>query len=58
MILPAPRTEFGVGHLRRWGRDPLDLIEEGARLGPVFGLRLWRPGDPGLLTRLESLRAR
>ncbi|MDQ2816165.1 MAG: cytochrome P450 [Actinomycetota bacterium] len=42
MSLPAPPTQFGVGHLGRWGRDPLGLIEEGARLGPVFGLRLWR----------------
>jgi cytochrome P450 len=37
-----PRTQRGVGHLGRWGTDPLGLIEEGARLGPVFGLRLWR----------------
>ncbi len=42
MSLPMPRTQPGVGHLGRWGRDPLGLIEEGARLGPVFGLRLWR----------------
>lgn len=42
MNLPAPRTDPGIGHLGRWGRDPLGLIEEGARLGPVFGLRLWR----------------
>ena len=31
-----------VGHLGRWGREPLTLLEEGARLGPVFRLRLWR----------------
>ena len=42
MSLPEPRTEFRVGHLSRWGRDPLALIEEGAQLGPLFGLRLWR----------------
>jgi cytochrome P450 len=47
MTLPRPRTEFGVGHLSRWGRDPLALIEEGARLGPLFGLRLWRPAVLG-----------
>jgi cytochrome P450 len=41
--LPKPRTAWGVGHLSRWSQDPLALIEEGARLGPVFGLRLWRP---------------
>ncbi|HEV2885320.1 MAG TPA: cytochrome P450 [Jatrophihabitans sp.] len=39
---PAPRTQPGIGHLGRWGRHPLPLLEEGARLGPVFGLRLWR----------------
>jgi cytochrome P450 len=42
MSLPMPRAQPVVGHLGRWGRDPLGLIEEGARLGPVFGLRLWR----------------
>lgn len=47
MTLPKPRTEFGVGHISRWGRDPLTLIEEGARLGPLFGLRLWRPAVVG-----------
>ncbi len=47
MTLPRPRTEFGIGHLSRWGRDPLGLIEEGARLGPVFGLRLWRSAVVG-----------
>jgi cytochrome P450 len=42
MTLPAPRRQPGVGHLGRWGIDPLALLEEGARLGPVFELRLWR----------------
>jgi hypothetical protein len=42
VTLPAPRTDFGIGHLGRRGRDPLGLIEEGARLGPVFKLKLWR----------------
>jgi hypothetical protein len=42
MTLPAPRPDFGIGHLGRWARDPLGLIEEGARLGPVFKLKLWR----------------
>ncbi|HWG14388.1 MAG TPA: cytochrome P450 [Streptosporangiaceae bacterium] len=27
--------------------DPLALIEEGAQLGPLFGLRLWRPAVLG-----------
>jgi len=47
VTLPRPRTAWGVGHVSRWGCDPLDLIEEGARLGPVFGLRLWRPAVLG-----------
>lgn len=40
--LPSPRTRPVAGHLGRWGRDPLDLLEEGARLGEPFELRLWR----------------
>lgn len=39
---PFPRAQPPVGHLGRWGREPLQLLEEGAALGPVFGLRLWR----------------
>lgn len=39
---PAPRSQPAVGHLGRWGREPLRLLEEGAALGPVFGLQLWR----------------
>lgn len=37
-----PRSQPAIGHLGRWGRQPLPLLEEGAALGPVFGLRLWR----------------
>jgi len=40
--LPSPRTQPGVGHLGRWAIDPLALLEEGAELGSVFSLRLWR----------------
>jgi cytochrome P450 len=47
MTLPQPRTQYGVGHLSRWSQDPLALIEEGARLGPLFRLRLWRPAVLG-----------
>jgi len=50
LTLPRPRTAYGVGHISRWGQDPLGLIEEGARLGPVFGLRLWRPAVVGYST--------
>jgi cytochrome P450 len=40
--MPAPRSQPLIGHLGRWGRQPLALLEEGATLGQVFGLRLWR----------------
>ncbi|HEX8767585.1 MAG TPA: cytochrome P450 [Jatrophihabitans sp.] len=42
MTVPAPRSQPLIGHLGRWGRQPLSLLEEGAALGSVFGLRLWR----------------
>ncbi|WP_164479258.1 cytochrome P450 [Nakamurella antarctica] len=35
------------GHLPRWTGNSLALIEEGARLGPVFSLQLWRPAVVG-----------
>jgi cytochrome P450 len=41
--LPAPADTPLLGHLWRWTHDPLDLLAAGARTGPVFGLRLWRP---------------
>ena len=40
--LNTPRAQPLVGHLGRWGREPLALLEEGAQLGGVFELRLWR----------------
>lgn len=66
MTLPRPRTAYGVGHISRWGCDPLGLIEEGARLGPVFGLRLWRPAVLGysadwnrfVLSDIKTFRSR
>ncbi len=45
--LPAPATRPPFGHLSRWTANGLELLEEGARLGPVFGLRLWRPAIVG-----------
>lgn len=42
MRAPAPARQPLVGHLGRWGLSPLALLQEGARLGPVFELRLWR----------------
>jgi cytochrome P450 len=44
---PSPRSQPAVGHLGRWGLEPLRLLEEGAQLGPVFGLRLWRKAIVG-----------
>lgn len=41
--LPEPHRQPLVGHLGRWGLDPLTLLEEGAALGGTFRLRLWRP---------------
>jgi cytochrome P450 len=42
MSLPSPAPQPLVGHLGRWGVDPIGLLSEGATLGPVFSLRLWR----------------
>ncbi|MEP7088899.1 MAG: cytochrome P450 [Nocardioidaceae bacterium] len=42
MSLPAPAAQSLVGHLGRWGTDPLALLTEGAASGPLFSLRLWR----------------
>jgi len=42
-MIPEPAgypTRFG--HLPRWAGEPLKLLEEGAKLGSVFGLRLGR----------------
>jgi len=45
--LPSPRTKPPWGHLSRWTGDSLGLLEEGGQLGPMFGLRLWRPAIVG-----------
>lgn len=66
-MLPEPAgypTRFG--HLPRWAGEPLKLLEEGASLGPVFGLRLGRQAVVGyspewnqmLLSDLETFRSR
>jgi len=65
--LPQPRgypTRFG--HLPRWGGEILALLEEGARLGSPFGLRLGRravvgfspPWNRWVLSDLETFRSR
>lgn len=64
--LPSPAREPVAGHLGRWGRAPLELLEEGARLGPAFELRLWRRVVVGyspawnrlVLGDLETFRSR
>ncbi|GAA2016894.1 cytochrome P450 [Nakamurella flavida] len=45
--LPEPLGKPPVGHLSRWTFDSLGLLEEGAALGPVFGLQLWRKAIVG-----------
>ncbi|MBV1850129.1 cytochrome P450 [Catellatospora tritici] len=64
--LPAPATTPVFGHLWRWTRDPVRLLVEGARTGPVFRLRLWRPAVVGyrpewnraVLGDLDTFRSR
>lgn len=41
-VLPGPDAQRLLGHLYRWTSDPVRLLEDGARHGPVFELRLWR----------------
>lgn len=63
---PEPRREPFAGHLGRWGTDPLTLMQEGATLGPVFRLRLWRSAYVGfspawnrlVLGDLDTFRSR
>ncbi len=64
--LPSPRTRPPWGHLSRWTGDALALIDEGAALGPLFRLSLWRPVVVGhtpdwnrfVLSDLELFRSR
>ena len=63
---PEPRSAPVLGHLRRWTFSPLQLLEDGARAGPVFRLRLWRPAIVGyrpewnraILSDLAAFRSR
>ena len=45
--LPSPAAHPYAGHLPRWGRAPLALLEEGAALGKLFALRLGVPAVVG-----------
>jgi cytochrome P450 len=64
--LPEPPGLPVIGHLPHWAATPLPLLEAGARAGPVFRLRLWRPALVGyqpawnraILTDLDTFRSR
>lgn len=67
MTAHAPRPSGrGPAHLARWTFAPLPLLEEGARLGPVFEIALWRRAVVGwtsewnraVLGDLETFRSR
>jgi cytochrome P450 len=65
-ILPEPPGRPVLGHLPSWTASPLRLLEAGARTGPVFRLRLWRPALVGyrpewnraILSDLATFRSR
>lgn len=45
--LPTPAAHPYAGHFPRWGAAPVPLLEEGARLGKVFRLKLGVPSVVG-----------
>ena len=63
---PEPPRSPLAGHLWQWAVDPLPLLEAGAKAGPVFRLRLWRPALVGyrpdwnraILSDLDTFRSR
>jgi cytochrome P450 len=64
--LPEPPGLPVLGHLWPWTTGPVRLLENGARAGPVFRLRLWRPALVGyrpewnqaVLSDLTTFRSR
>lgn len=67
--LPQPQAHRTLGHLPRWGAEPLALLEEGAARSSetrLFSLRLWKPAVVGfspawnrwLLSDLDTFRSR
>jgi len=64
--MPEPPGLPALGHLWHWAVEPLSLLAAGARTGPVFRLRLWRPVVVGYrpewnraaLTDLDTFRSR
>jgi cytochrome P450 len=65
-VLPEPPGLPVLGHLWPWTTGPVRLLEDGARTGPVFRLRLWRPALVGyrpewnqaVLSDLATFRSR
>lgn len=65
-VLPSPPKSRLVGHLGRWGIDPLGVLEAGAAEGTVFELTLWRRAivgytpewNRGVLGDLDTFRSR
>ncbi|MBF6593315.1 MAG: cytochrome P450 [Thermaceae bacterium] len=65
MLLEPAGYPTRFGHLPRWAGEPLKLLEEGAKLGSSFGLRLGRRAVVGyspqwnrmLLSDLETFRS-
>ncbi|MDQ6937657.1 MAG: cytochrome P450 [Actinomycetota bacterium] len=55
MVMPAPTGSAVLGHLARWRDEPLELLEDGATLGPAFGLRLWRRAVVGYSPQWNQL---
>jgi cytochrome P450 len=63
--LPEPYGLPVLGHLWPWTASPVRLLEDGARTGPVFRLRLWRPALVGyrpewnrdILSDLDTFRS-
>lgn len=66
MMPPEPPRHPVAGHLPEWGRDPLAVLRQGAQLGEIFSLRLWRKTVVGyspewnklVLSDLETFRSR
>jgi cytochrome P450 len=60
--LASPKAQGVLGHLPRWAGNPLELLDDGARIGNPFGLHLGVPAVVGfspawnqrVLTDLET----
>ncbi len=45
--LASPKAQRALGHLPRWAVNPLELLDDGARLGSPFRLQLGVPAVVG-----------